>query len=164
MSEYCVVVAQGSRARFFTLEPSELPEMEGGPNLVEQQALTNTEHQAHEEDVWADIRRGRNRSPSGNAHGYDEHRKNHDDEMERRFAKDIAKTLNQMAAGNGTRRVVLCAEKRMLGFLRPSMNGQLPGSLELREVPKDLTRLTSTQLHQRLADQGYLPRRRPPTH
>lgn len=30
MSEYCVVVAQGSRARFFTLEPAEVPEMEGG--------------------------------------------------------------------------------------------------------------------------------------
>ena len=43
MSEYCVVVADGTRARFFTLEAAQFPEMESGPNLIEKKDLINPE-------------------------------------------------------------------------------------------------------------------------
>jgi hypothetical protein len=35
MSDYCIVIANGVRARFFTLDPVEFPELESGPLLCE---------------------------------------------------------------------------------------------------------------------------------
>lgn len=160
MSEYCVVVAEGARARFFTLEPAELPELEGGPNLVEHDSLVNPRHRAHDASVYADTRGGRNRTPGGQGHGYDEHRDRHDAASEQKFARDIARQLSSLTRSNGTRRVILCAEKRMLGFLRHEVRGG--GGLDLTEVGKDLAKLSVTDLHRHLAGDGLLPRRRNP--
>lgn len=160
MSEYCVVVAEGARARFFTLERPELPELEGGPDLVEHSSLANPRHRAHDSKIYADARSGRNRTPGGQGHAYDEHRDGHDAEMEHRFARDIAGELGDVARRNGTRRVILCAEKRMLGFLRDDLPS-LPG-VEIIEVPKDLAKLAPRELQEHLARDGLIPRRRPP--
>ncbi|MCH8505856.1 MAG: host attachment protein [Ectothiorhodospiraceae bacterium] len=160
MSEYCVVVAEGSRARFFTVEQAEIPELESGPNLVEHSSMANPEHQARGNAIYADLRSGRNRSAYGSGHGYDDHRNQHDAEMERRFAREIARKLDEMTRGNGTQRVVLCAEKQMLGYLRPNLNGAIPHGVAVHEVPKDLAKLSVRQLHERLAKDGYIPRRK----
>ncbi len=159
MSEYCVVVAEGSRARFFTVEPAEVPEMESGPNLIECAAMASTEHMAHDKALWTDLRKGRNRTAHGPAHAYDDHRRQHGQEVEKRFARDIARQLDEMTRGNGTQHVVLCAEKRMLGYLRPSINGSIPSGVALHEVPKDLAKLSAHQLQERLANEGHIPRR-----
>ena len=42
MSECCVVVVDSARARFFTLEATQMPETEGGPNLIEKEDLVNS--------------------------------------------------------------------------------------------------------------------------
>ncbi|MCP1673093.1 protein required for attachment to host cells [Natronocella acetinitrilica] len=157
MSQYCVVVAEGSRARFFTVEPAELPELESGPNLVERKSLTNPEHQAHDDEVFAETRAGRNRSNGGAAHGYDDHRAGHDAEMERRFARDIARELDEIARGNGTQRIVLCAEKRMLGYLRPPLQNTIASNIQLTEIAKDLAKLTPGQIQKKLAQEGHIP-------
>ena len=158
MSRYCIVVAEGSVARFFTMEPAEVPELESGPHLIEQKSLHNPEHQAHAEEVWAD-RMGRNRSVGMRGHRYDDHRVQRTAEMERRFARDITRELDQFARGNGTRHVVVCAEKRMLGYLRHDLDRAVPENAELREVPKDLAKLTPRQLHDHLARDGHVPPR-----
>ncbi|HET8700618.1 MAG TPA: host attachment protein [Nitrococcus sp.] len=160
MSEYSVVVAEGARSRFFTLEPVAVPELESGPNLIEHDALANPIHKARQQSVYADIRGGKNRAASGQAHGYDEHRQRFNDEMEARFARDIAKRLEGLMRSNGTRRLILCAEKRMLGFLRQALNGRVPREVRVIEVPKDLAKLNVRNLHVWLAHSGYLPARR----
>lgn len=160
MSEYCVVVAGGSRARIFTLEPAELPELQSGPNLVERKSLSNPERQAREDAIFSDLRRGRNRAATGPGHTYDEHRLQHDREVGRKFARDIAQEVGRMVSRNGFQHVVLCAEKRMLGLLRPSLNDNLGQSIDYQEIPKDLAKLPSRELHDRLAEAGHLPRRR----
>ncbi|MFO7858333.1 MAG: host attachment protein [Ectothiorhodospiraceae bacterium] len=160
MSRYFVVVAEGSRARFFTVENPEVPELESGPDLVEQKTLANPAHKAHGGELLADMRSGRNRAGAGQAHGYDDHREQYDDECERRFAREIASEVSSMTRANGTRHVILCAEKRMLGFLRSTVHEAVPDGMDLREVPKDLAKLTARKLHQRLAGEGYIPPRR----
>lgn len=160
MSEYSVVVAEGARSRFFTLEPAEVPELESGPNLIEHDSLTNPIHKARQKSIYADPRGGTNRTASGQAHGYDEHRQRFDDEMETRFARDIVKHLDGLIRSNGTRRLILCAEKRMLGFLRQALNGRIPRNVHVIEVRKDLAKLNVRELHDRLARNGYLPARR----
>ncbi len=160
MSEYCIVVAEGARARFFTVEPAEIPEFEGSPNLVEHAALANPQHQAHDDRIYADTRGGRNRTPGGQGHGYDEHRDRHDDALEHRFAKDIAEQIDSVARSNGTRRVILCAEKRMLGFLRDVVTP--PPGADIVEIGKDLAGLSPTQLHRHLSRDGHIPARQLP--
>lgn len=160
MSNFCVVVAEGARARFFTLEYPEIPEMQSGPDLVEQQTLVNPEHRAHQDRIFADTRGGRNRTSGGEAHGYDEHRDQYDADQEAHFAQDVAGHLERMARDQRARRLVLCAEKRMLGFLRTALNGHVPDGVDLREVPKDLAKLKPRELHGHLAADGHLPRRR----
>ncbi|WP_440996070.1 host attachment protein [Arhodomonas sp. SL1] len=160
MARTCVVATEGARARFFTLEHAEVPELEGGPDLVEHPSLTNPRHRAHDEHVYSEVHSGRNRNASGQGQTYDEHRDNHDAELEHRFAKDIAEELNNLLNGSGAERVVLCAEKRMLGYLRQAINGKLSGEVRIIEVPKDLTKLSAHNLHSKLADDGHLPARR----
>ncbi len=163
MSEYVVVVADGSRARFFTLEPAEIPEVEGGPNLVEREDLANPELEAHDRDLWSEAKTGRNRAPNGGpAHGYDDHRTQHEAEFERRFARRVAERAAELARANGTRRVVVAAEKRMLGFLRNESGALQKAGLEVREVARDLSKLVPRQIHEHLAREGALPRRRSP--
>ncbi|MBA1149168.1 host attachment protein [Ectothiorhodospiraceae bacterium WFHF3C12] len=160
MSDYCVVVAEGARARFFTLEPVEVPEFESGPNLKEWNTLMNPEHKAHQREVYTDVRSGRNRGNAGEAHAYDDHRDQHDAEMEHRFARTIAGELEQFAGEHSASRVVLCAEKQMLGYLRGALNGHARKDLAITEVAKDLTRLSPRDLHEKLARDGVLPKRR----
>lgn len=160
MSDFCVVVAEGARARFFTLEPVDVPELESGPNLKEWNTLMNPEHKAHQREVYTDVRSGRNRGNAGEAHAYDDHRDQHDAEMEHRFARTIAEQLESFSSEHGAGRVVLCAEKQMLGYLRGALNGHARKDLEITEVAKDLARLSPRDLHEKLAKEGILPKRR----
>jgi len=59
MSDYLVVVASAARARFFTLEPAEFPELESGPNLVDQGELLNPQARIPERELFADSKTGR---------------------------------------------------------------------------------------------------------
>jgi protein required for attachment to host cells len=170
MSQYCVVAAEVARARIFTLEPVEVPEFDSGPNLVERKTLTNPQHKARDSEYWTDTRRGAQREHTTSQragqvtgiphHNYDEHREDNERQNNRFFARDIAQELDRMIAKNGFRRVILCAEKQMLGYLRPEINGSITNKVELQEVPKDLTSFSPHALHEKLAGEGFLPRRK----
>ncbi len=161
MSDYCVVLADAVRARIFTLEPAQRPEMESGPNLVEYRDLVNPEMEQHDKELWSEMKSGRNRASSGAAHGYDDHRDKHAEEYVSRFARQVAGDVESLISANHARHVVVLAEKRMLGFLRSSMN--LKGDVQVHEVAKNLSKLSPSELHSRLAEDGLLPKRQRPT-
>ncbi len=162
MNQYCVVVANGARARFFTLESSQFPELESGPNLVELTALSNPQHDASGADLWSEPKSGRNRGGIGGAaHGYDDHRTQHEEEYDRRFANDIAQECCRLTQEHGASDVVLVSEKRMLGHLRAAMEPRLNG-VRTVELAKDLSKLSPTQLQEHLAREDLLPPRRNP--
>lgn len=164
MTDYCVVVANGARARFFTLRNAKVPEIEGGPNLVEQGSdLVNPEKELPDRELWAN-EYGRNRAPSGGpAHGYDDHREQHDEELVRRFARRVAEETVRLIQANSASHIVLVAQKRTLGHLRPALEPLLRASVDVREVGKDLSKLSPTELHEHLAKENILPRRRIPS-
>lgn len=137
MSDYCVVVAGGTAARIFTLESPEFPELESGPNLVERTALSNP------------MQAGEFRSGAA-----------HDRELTKKFARDIAAAVERTVQRTAPQHVVLCADSRLLGALRPNLNGNLHGQVALHEVPKDLGKLSCAKLHESLSRTGHLPRRR----
>lgn len=163
MTQYCVVVANGSRARFFTLKDAEIPEIQSGPNLIETNDLLNPEHEATGSELWSEIKSGRNRSANGNAHGYDDHRSQHEDEFERRFANSIADEISRMSKEIKASNIVLVSQKRMLGFLRGAISPTLNGTTTT-ELAKDLSKLKPLELHEHLAREKILPQRQAPTH
>lgn len=160
---WCIVTANGSRARFFTLESPEIPLLQGGPDLVEHDDLVNPEQWLRPQERFANLKSGRHRAPGGGpAHGFDDHRSNHVDEDEARFARRLAENVRAFAEDQGARYLVLCADPRLLGMLRTELAGWVPDELEVREHATDVSGLTRPQIHDRLASAGIVPRREPP--
>ena len=164
MSDYCVVVADGTRARFFTLEAAQLPGMESGPNLIEKNDLVNSEAESSGRELWTDTKSGRNTtSASGMAHGYDDHRDRHMDEFLRRFADQVSAEAMRLAQEQKARHLLLISSKRMLGFLRGSLVVPPKTDIRINELAKDLTHLNSIELQSHLDSAGLLPKRKGPT-
>ncbi len=161
---YCVVTLDGTRARFFALEPVEHPELESGPNLVEgTMDLVSTEPDIPGREAWTEAKTGRNQAPAGGpAHGYDDHREQHVDEYKRRFAREVAQQALAWARRHKARVLVVAAEPRMLGMLREAMAVPPHEGIEVREMPKDVSKLPPQEIHARLAEAGLLPPRRKP--
>lgn len=157
MSDYCVVVADGVRARLFSLE--EAATGAGGPNLVEVADLANP-------DVAANVLKGDQKSghsvasASSGPHGFEDHRDRHRQESERRFARQIMTEAASVVGREQAGCLIMAAEAQMLGHLREALN--LPPSVRVSEVAKDLTRLAPQELHGHLAADNALPARKVP--
>lgn len=159
MSDYCVLVANATRARLFTLEPAAVPEMESSPRLVEQQMdLVNSEDELAGKDLWSDPKSGRNRSEAaGVAHGYDDHREQHLEQHKQHFARQIAAQAIRHALDNQARYLVIAAEKHMLGLLRNAIEIPAQSGLKIVEVAKDLSKRSPQEIHENLADDQIIP-------
>ena len=164
MGEYCLVVADGTRARFFSFEATQLPDMESGPNLIEKKDLINPEAETAGRDIWTDPKSGRNTtSGSGMTHGYDDHRDKHMDEFLRRFAGQISNEAVRLAQEQKAKHLILISSKRMLGFLRDSLVVPPKIDITVNELAKDLTHLSADELHVHLDSAGLIPKRRRPS-
>ena len=161
--DYLVVVADGTCARFFTLESATQPSFESGPHLLEHDDLVNPEHEQGGGDKYSSTRTGLNLNQHGGpSHGYDDHRAQHEQEHERRFARDIAARAVSLAQENHAGHLVLTAERHMLGLLRDALKIPVKLGIEVRELAKDLTKLPPKQIHERLATAGVLQARQGP--
>ncbi len=157
MRDVCIVVADGSRARFYQLQWPEQPELVSGPDLLERTTLAAPEHAARDQTIYTEGLTGRNRTVGSGSHDYDEHRDDHDDVVERRFAKEITREL----ARHQQDECIVCAAPRMMGFLRDALaKASLP---LITEVPRDLTHFATRDLQVWLASEGLIPERKPPT-
>jgi hypothetical protein len=162
MSEYCIAVADALRARLFTLDDVEFPELESGPRLVEQACLTNPDKELPERKMFTGDRRGRNRAPSGASYSYDDHRGRHELDFARRFARKVVQESLRLTRSSKARCLVLAADRRMLGLLRGEMGARSRNGLEIRECDKEMTKLAPATIHERLAKQKLLPPCRKP--
>jgi protein required for attachment to host cells len=159
---WCIVTADGSRARFFTLRAQELPQLEGGPDLVEHEDLFNPEQLVKPSERYA-TPSGRHRPPGGSLpHAYDDHRMNNAAENEARFARQVAEKVSLFTENLGAQHLVVSADPRLLGMLRRELSRRLAANLDVREVARDVSGLTRPQIHEQLSEAGVLPRRQPP--
>jgi len=163
MSDYCVIVAGGAHARFFTLEPVEFPELESGPRLIDRGELFNPEKEIAGRDLYTDSKMGRGRAPLGGpGHGYDDHRLKHDEEFDRRFARKVLEKASGIAQANQARYVVLVAPARMLGLLRQEFDIIRKGGMKVHILAKDMTKFPSKKIQDPLAKIQVLPPRKRP--
>jgi protein required for attachment to host cells len=161
MANYCVVVTSGAHARFFTLKTLAAPVLESGHKLIERGELFNPEKDIPGRELYADPKSGRSRAPHGGpAHGYDNHRSQHEDECDRRFASEVLKKAKGFARAEKARHVLLIAPARMLGCLRQDLEIILKEGMKVHELAKDISKLNSAEIHDYLAREGLLPGRK----
>ena len=144
MANTCVVVADGARARFFLL-PSE-----AGGKLVEQASLENPEHQHPETDSR---RTDRNAGPM---HPYGAQRERHRLEHEKRFAGEVVSEAAEKVREMRAETLVVVADPRLLGLMRESLRSALHPSVHLRELARDYTNFSTTDLQQQLVSSNML--------
>lgn len=148
MGSTCVVVADGSSAKFFLLESGAQPTAKR--RLVEQQRFVNPEL----ERVAPESRHS-NRD-AGPRHPYGAQRKRHHLELERRFAAEVVERTAALVSTWGDGVVVLVAEARLLGLLRETMRASISGRIRLKELAREYAHLSAADVLQQLESSNVL--------
>lgn len=162
-SEYLVIVADGTCARFFTLHVAAQPAIESSPFLVERDDLVNIEHKQAGRDKYSSTRTGLNLNPQGGpSHGYDDHRVQQEEAHERRFISDIAAHAASLLQKYESNHVILVAERHVLGLLRNALKIPIKSGINIHDLAKDLTNMTPIELHEYLATAKLIPARHRP--
>lgn len=160
MRRWAVLCADGTRARFLTLEPPSLP-TESGPKLVEHEVLLDPDLRLPDRELFSESEPGGNRAPpQGPSHGYDDHRDRHRREIERAFAREVMKEAKRLFGEKKGEVLVVAAEPKLLGLLRDAWKEG--DAFEVVEVPKDYTRMNPRQIQDSLAQEGILPAQKRP--
>ncbi len=161
MSEFCVVVMDGARARFLAFQKAEFPEFEPSSKLIEHEALINPEQETSAGDLWSSPESGREHSSTiGSAHTYSDHREHHEDEFERRFTQLVAEQTARFIQEQQAQHLVIVTERKMLGLVREALIPLVSDGLHIQELAKNLTKLKSAELHEYLSNEGLLPKRK----
>jgi protein required for attachment to host cells len=160
MNKYLIAVANGTHARFLTLESTNSNSYNSAPQLVEHEALLSAEHGLSGQQLWSSAKTGRNRGVAGQAHNYDDHREDHVLEFERRFAQLITQRLVDLFQAVQPQQLILAAEPQTLGVIRELIPSNLPKTLTIKQLPKDLCQLKPHELHDYLSDKELLPNRK----
>ena len=148
-----ILVAGSTRARFISVEVPDDAELDGGPRLVEHADLANPDGDVPARGLFSD-RSGRAHGAA--AHGLDDHRDQHQAEIERRFARRMVDAAGQFVTAQGVQRLVVAAECQLLGKLRAEIDTKRWRDVELVELAEDLSRQSLRQMHGALAQQGLV--------
>ena len=156
MPSTCIIVADGARARFFTLESSEDPAADGGPRLLEHRDLVNPEADVPQRGLFSD-RSGRGHSSPGTAaHGLDDHRDQHMSELGRRFASRLVAETERFVQVQDARRLIIVAGPKLLGSLRSEMQKVRLARVEISEVGEYMAHSPTPEIHEALAARGLV--------
>lgn len=159
MTHWCILVADGSRARLLT---ATFPSAASSAQLEERELLLNPERNLSGREIFSNVKSGRNRASARSAaHGYDDHRLRHRDEVERRFARRVASAASRLVHSARADWFVVVAEPRLLGMLRAPLDRRLPSSTARSELAEDLSWHTLTRIRSLLEDKGVLPKSQP---
>ncbi|NBO39606.1 hypothetical protein EBU99_13595 [bacterium] len=170
MKPVAVLSADHTKARFFILQPAERPKEQWSPILQPLEELIN----AHWLDQEKESLTGGNKISyhvglSGYAHtmhGFDDHLSAHQQEINRRFSREIQTKLNHFLSENKIKRLVIAADRKILGCLREQLRDNLSKKLnldEVEEVAVNLCNLGPVAVHEHLAKLGVLPGRSSPS-
>ncbi len=142
MKSAWIVVADASRARFFSAELPASP-------LCEIETLSNPEARLHEGDLVSD-RSGRDRDSGGSSHGFGS-AGSAKEEIADRFAADVSARLESGRERNAFYRLYVLGSPSFLGMLRKHQSPSLR-RLVVDEIAKDMTMRTPEQIRAQLPD------------
>ncbi len=161
MSNYLIVLVNRAQARFFTIEPVEIPELESGPRLTACGELENPEA-GDARDIFSDSKTGRGAAAplGGKVHGYDDKRDQHMDELRRRFAAGVLERIQALAGAKHAGSVILAASARMRRFLYPGIDTLTRQGCRVHKLSKNMINLSPRKIHAYLAGEGLVPGQR----
>jgi protein required for attachment to host cells len=81
-------------------------------------------------------------------------------EFERRFAQSITNRIVDLIQTVQPQQLILVAEPQALGVIRELIPSNLPKTLAIKQLPKDLCQLKPHELHDYLSDKELLPNRK----
>ncbi len=149
MEKQLISVVDGSRARYFSVGTRVTPDGTEKSKLVEVETLINPSNRLKDGDLFSESRPGlRSGSGGGPAHGVDDKRDAHHDEVDRKFAKLVLVRMAELIREHEVTYAILAAGPKMLGHLRD--NRDLLPRVEIGELPKHLTELSPHDLCLRL--------------
>jgi protein required for attachment to host cells len=145
-SSFCVIAADGGRARFFLAEDS------GAPlKLIERETLENP-------DLWTLGRSATGRArtetntnhEAGPVHPIGAQRERHRFDLDRRFALRIAGVAGKITYPWKEGTVLLIAEPKLLGLVRGPLAKVLHAKIALKELARNYAQFGSTELRDAL--------------
>lgn len=151
----CVLVADRARARFFTIDENK---DDSGPPLTEREDLVNPEGALTRKENFSDTRGGRRSRSSVGGGGYalDKRIERHEDEFDRRFAREVATGAAAFVRSQHAGQLVVAAASRFLGHLRSQLQRTMPPGVAVVEFPTELTWHTLARIRDKLVQQGLL--------
>jgi protein required for attachment to host cells len=150
MKRACIAIVDATRARLYAYQH----DVADDPNeqLREVVDFANPARHLRASELFSETRPGSDRSAMRNSgHTHDDHRDAHIEKMDLEFAKRIVSEIDRIVRDYAFGHVIMVASPKMLGDLR-KVDGVLHrAELILDEIPRDLAKLTSPQLHDHLA-------------
>ena len=89
----------------------------------------------------------------------DDHRDDHIGMMDTKFAKEIVEEVDKLLRAEAYGHLIVVASPKMLGELRKANGVLRRNGLVIDEIPRDLAKLTASQLHDHLASLDLIPGR-----
>jgi protein required for attachment to host cells len=160
MYRVCIALVDASRARLFTFEHA-MEAARSRDELVERNDLVNPQRRSRPSELFSEPRPGASRS-GHLQYAFDDHRDRDVAQLDDKFARMAMAALRELIDERPTQRVVVSASPRMLGRLRAAAPGLLPDHIALDELPRDLVKLSPTDVRTELASRGLLPSRAEP--
>ncbi len=167
MYDVCVLVADSARARYFVDRHEAPPARLGGKatdspswagqRLQEVRDLVHPEARLTDAEQYSETKPGTARGPGAQAHAYNDHREAQQDQHDRRFAADIVAAAEEACRETDARRLILVADPRMLGILRPLAQKLAHAGIEVRDLAKDLSRMRPDEIRSVLEKNDMLP-------
>lgn len=155
-----VLAVDGGRSRVFVLRTDDGEQVPTVSPLVEVAQTTNPDRRAKDSELFTDSRPGlRREAPQSPQHGVNDRRDGHRRDTERRFAAQVVAEAGRVFREHGVTRVAVVANPAMLGTLRPALKELANVPWTVREIARDLSRLSPPALHDALAEDGALPPR-----
>ena len=160
MKRACIAIVDASRARLYTYQE------DAGPTeqLREVRDLVNAGRRFRPSEMFSETRPGTGHNPRSGPGGEpgstkDDHRDDHIEMMDQKFAKEICAELEKIIASDGYGHLIIIASPKMLGEVRKANGVFKRGGLTVDEIPRDLSKLTIAQLHDHLASLDLIPGR-----
>ena len=96
---------------------------------------------------------------TGPVHPAGEKREQHRVEVGRRFGARVAERAAALVNGWSSGAIVLVAEPRLLGLMREVLRNAVKSEIALKELARNYTHLSATELHEHLSLNGLIPLR-----
>ncbi len=161
MKRVFIAIVDAARARLYTYQEDADP----GRQLREVRDLTNPGRRMKAGEMFSETRpalaRAGGRPGIGGEPGStkDDHRDDHIEMMDAKFAKEVIDEIEQVLRTEAYGRLILASPPRMLGELRNASTSLRKNGLVVDEVPEGLSYMTSAQLHDHLAALSLIPAR-----